>query len=800
MTLQISRPLRIARNLILVAILLLLLALAAAWIAMRMSLPALAGDRSLAGVKSAVSVSRDTRGTVTIAAADMADAVRALGFVHGQERFFEMDLTRRSAAGELSALLGPVTLPMDRDKRRHRLRARMTAQWQKLTAAERTTLSAYTEGVNAGLGALAVRPWQYLLLRTGADPWREVDSLLVISEMYFMLQARGFDDRFEDIMLRQRVGDRLFDWLKPMGGEWDAALDGSSVVPAAMPAAAELDTRSAGAPAPVAAVAQATPGDDLAAGSNNWAVGGALTGHGGAMLANDMHLGLGVPNIWFRTQITIGTGADAQRLAGVTLPGLPALVVGSNGHIAWGFTNNYGQWFDWVALPKSAAGGGPAIAAVRESITVKGGENVEIEVRESAYGPILRSDAATDYALSWVLYRDGGVNLQASDMLQARNVDDAIAVAQRSGMPHQNVLIADRQGNLAWTVMGKIPSSEAAPRRSTRGRLTAAAEVPLKWLATSDYPLVRNPPDGRLWTANSRQLGPDAGRGGDVIGDGGFDLGARAMQIRDRLREQKLFDEKGLHAIHFDSESRFIRRWATLAQSTARTSGDDKARAIDTELTRWNGRADPDQTGHRIVRAFRQQVMDQLWKAWRGAADRSGKTTDAAGKDKGFSFEGKFEYPAWQALSARPVHLLPMPYRSWDQFLVAQLAAVHDDLVKQHGSLQQATWGQRNISRIKHPFSRAMPFLSSLLDMPAAALAGDNNMPLVAAPTFGASERMVVAPGHEEQAILTMPGGQSGHPLSPFYGAGHDDWLKGRPTPLLAGAPQHQLRLVPSPQ
>ena len=161
MTLQISRPLRVARNLILVAILLLLLALAAAWIAMRMSLPALAGDRSLAGVKSAVSVSRDTRGTVTIAAADMADAVRALGFVHGQERFFEMDLTRRSAAGELSALLGPVTLPMDRDKRRHRLRARMTAQWQKLTAAERTTLSAYTEGVNAGLGALPVRPWQH---------------------------------------------------------------------------------------------------------------------------------------------------------------------------------------------------------------------------------------------------------------------------------------------------------------------------------------------------------------------------------------------------------------------------------------------------------------------------------------------------------------------------------------------------------------------------------------------------------------------------------------------------------------
>lgn len=117
--------------------------------------------------------------------------------------------------------------------------------------------------------------------------------------------------------------------------------------------------------------------------------------------------------------------------------------------------------------------------------------------------------------------------------------------------------------------------------------------------------------------------------------------------------------------------------------------------------------------------------------------------------------------------------------------------------MKQHGKIADATWGKRNIARIKHPFSRAMPFLSAVLDMPATPLAGDNNMPLVAAPTFGASQRMVVSPGHEEQAIFTMPGGQSGHPLSPFYGAGHDDWLQGKPTPLLAGETRHTLQLTP---
>lgn len=180
-----------------------------------------------------------------------------------------------------------------------------------------------------------------------------------------------------------------------------------------------------------------------------------------------------------------------QRVAGVTLPGLPAVVVGSNGHIAWGFTNGYGQWFDWVARPKAATGDKPAITTYRETIAVKGGENEDIEVRESPFGPILKTDTDNDYALSWVLYRDGGVNMHAGDMMFAQNVDDAIAIAHASGIPHQNVLIADKQGNVAWTIMGRIPRSESVPRQSTRGQLTPLAALPTVWLATTHYPLVK---------------------------------------------------------------------------------------------------------------------------------------------------------------------------------------------------------------------------------------------------------------------------------------------------------------------
>ncbi len=370
------------------------------YFAMRASLPQLDGDIAAVAFKSPVTVTRDSQGTVNINGRDTLDAMRALGFVHAQERFFEMDLARRSAAGELSALLGEATIKIDKDKRAHRLRARMTTQWPQLSAEDRSWISVYTEGVNAGLTSLTARPWQYLLLRTAPEPWQEVDSLLVVSEMYYMLQARGFEERFNDAMLRRQIGDAVFDWVKPLGGEWDAALDGSVAAATSLPSAAVLNVRK---DAPATQNAMVAPDRAFDAetiiGSNNWAVGGALSAHGGAIIADDMHLGLGVPNIWFRAQFNIGEGAAARRIVGATLPGLPSLVVGSNGNIAWGFTNGYGQWFDWVAIPQ---GGelASSVKTIRETIVVKGAAPIELDVRETSFGPILRSVDKTDYALS----------------------------------------------------------------------------------------------------------------------------------------------------------------------------------------------------------------------------------------------------------------------------------------------------------------------------------------------------------------------------------------------------------------
>ena len=770
------------------AILLGLAALVAAFALQEVhrSVPTLDGRATLPGLRAAVTISRDERGTVVVRGTDRLDVARGLGFVHAQERFFEMDLTRRSAAGELSELFGPMALERDKTRRAHRMRAMLAARYAGMAGRERALLQAYADGVNAGLAQLGTRPWQYLLLRADPRPWQPVDSLLVVGEMFWMLQGSSVDEGFERAQWRACVGDDLSDWLEPRGGRWDAALDGSVLAPGALPGPDLLDLRK---PAPPAAasgvVARVAEGDDdrePLVGSNNWAVSGERSTSGDAMLANDMHLGLGVPAIWFRAQFEIG-GAAPIRAEGVTLPGVPALVAGSNGRVAWGFTNSYGQWFDWIEVPREPGAG--RVTQLRETIRVKGGDDVALTVRQYDGRPILETQGGRDYALNWVADQGEAYNLRLDDVLQADDVHAAATVLGESGIPEQNAVIADHHGHVAWTIAGALFAVDQGAQ-ARFGRFVQASRATPSTTAAG-RPLIENPPDGQLWTANARTY-DDAGQPFAPIGDGGVDLGARAQQIRDRLRATPRFDEATLGAIHFDDEARFLRPWAARISAVADARPD-----VVAVLGGWNGRADADQPGYRLVRETRRRTLDALWKAW---SEPLAQSLQCPKRDP--DWHARFEYPAEQALDGKPAHLLPRGFASWDAFLLAQVDASVADMTHDGARpLAQATWGEKNASRIGHPLAKALPVLSRWLDMPSVPQAGDGNMPHVAAPAFGQSERLVVAPGHEERATLSMPGGQSGHPMSPYYGAGHADWVAGRATPLLAGPAQHVLTLAP---
>jgi penicillin amidase len=205
----------------------------------------------------------------------------------------------------------------------------------------------------------------------------------------------------------------------------------------------------------------------------------------------------------------------------------------------------------------------------------------------------------------------------------------------------------------------------------------------------------------------------------------------------------------------------------------------------------WDGRASPNSVSYRITRAWRRAVIDRV---------RHGLMAPAMaklGKDFVMPDLPQFEGVAWQLVTQRPAHLLPRRFSDWDAL---ELEAARQVVKEQgeKGPLAQRNWGEANAASICHPMARALPgFVKPLLCMPADPLPGDGNMPRVSTPNFGASERMVVAPGHEAEGIVHMPGGQSGNPLSPFWGAGHEDWVQGRPTPFLPGKTAYKMVLKP---
>jgi penicillin G amidase len=775
-----------------------LLALLAAWWLLRGSVPTLEGTVSLHGLSAPVTIQRDPLGVVTIDATSELDAVRALGYVHAQERFFEMDLMRRTAAGELAALFGPIAIDTDRRHRIHRMRARVERNLDTIAAGRSDALQAYADGVNDGLADLRVRPWPYLLLRTRPERWQLADSPLVGYAMYFDLQDSTNKRELALRRIRQVVPSVLYALLARDGTSWDAPLQGQARGDAVLPDASTLDLRRLPAPKVPRALANLVP-PTREIGSNNFAVSGALTSDGRAIVADDMHLGLRAPNIWFRARLryadanAVGGNVD---VSGFTLPGLPLVVVGSNGHVAWGFTNSYANVADWAALP--AACRSPAEAARsrctptthrRERIRVAGGIDVDMDVEETDWGPVLQRDGRGNLlALRWAAHLPGSLNL---GLMRLASAADVSAVLRDGGIaiPAQNLAIADSTGAIGWRILGPLPRRATACGRDDDTDGDARSTAACTWSIGSARPATAAFTGGRLWTANNRTLDGEALQ---VVGDAGYALGARARLIRDDLFAKQRFSERDLLAIQLDDRAVFLQRWWQLLRDEAARSPSPALDALAAAATTWQGRASAGSTSYRIVRAWRLAVNARILDGLTAPAQA------VLGDDFVMPDLPQLEGVAWPLVTRRPDNLLPRRFHSWSALFEDAAVEVRNELQTQ-GPLAERTWGERNTARICHPLSMALPgFAKRMLCMPFDELAGDGNMPRVTAPDFGASERMVVSPGHEADGIIHMPGGQSGHPLSPYWGAGHEDWVHGRATPFLPGKAEHTLRLIPA--
>jgi penicillin G amidase len=832
------------------SVLLLLGVVAIVWFFWRLqaSVPKLEGTEAVSGLSSEVIVDRDALGVATVRGQTRLDVARGLGWLHAQERFFQMDLLRRSAAGEIAELFGRRTLTRDRRVRRHGFRQLAEQVASTLEPGDRAVLESYTAGVNAGLAALRARPFEYLILRATPQPWRLEDSVLVIYAMTLDLQEDT--GRYERSMmaLRDEFGSGAVSFFNPLVLPVDAALDGTTapLPPIPGPNVVDLRARQLGINLPrgegparrdnqpgpaaldrlshsrTAALEPSHPpfrtrDPEAVPGSNAFAIAGTHTASGVALLANDMHLDLGVPNIWFRASLewsdgSPGAAAASHRVTGVTLPGTPLVVAGSNGKIAWGFTNSYTDTSDLVVVENMPgldtwyfAPGHPDGVKVEQRtdvIRVKGGADVAVEYPWTIWGPIVGEDErGRPLALRWTAHDPDATNFRLIGLETAANVSEAIAVAHTAGIPTQNFLVADAAGDIGWTIAGRLPK-----RAGYDGRLPVSwafgdrrwdgfvppGEMPVVTTRAGASAAATTALDGRIWSANQRHVG---GKALGVLGDGDYARPYRAAQIRDGLAALERATPRDLLAVQLDDRALFLAPWHALLMEALTPVATEKKKgraALRRFAEPWEGRASIDAVSYRIVREFRIAVYARLF----GPLFASCREAFPQFSWSGFQLE-----PAvWALLREKPLHLLAPEFETWDDLLVAAADDVVGHFDRAGVTLPHANWGWSNTAQIRHPFGNLVPaWISTWLNMPAAPLPGGDDMPRVQTPVHGASERLVVAPGLEEEGIFHMPGGQSAHPLSPFYRAGHEAWVRGEPTPFLPGQTEYTLTLTPQP-
>ncbi len=822
---------------------------------LRGSLPQLDGEYLTTYLAQDVRVERDVRGIPTIYAEDRSETAFALGFLHAQERFFQMDLLRRRAAGEMAELLGDSLIESDRQVRQHRFkeRARSTLE-EELPPNHFRILEVYTDGVNSGLEALSNHSFEYMLL--GATPrlWEMEDSLLVVYSMYLELHNQRVARERSLALMKDMLPAEWYDFLTPEGGEWDAPLAGSAnknspIVPA------EALNFSIGqlenAPQSAAELVRYINWDYQAKplpGSNNWAVSGLLSPYRSALLANDIHLPLHNPNIWYRASWFID---DGRRVTGITLPGIPAMVVGSNENISWGFTNSYGDWGDIIPLTMSedntrylTADGWQDFSIKTETINSRSGEPRQVINIETIWGPVIgRDHLGRLLSYQWLAHSEKAVNLNLLELERTNTTWEGIHLAPQLGLPPQNFLLADHKGNIAWTIAGSIPL-----RSSYQAETEQQPEASYSWtgfLQQQDYPRIVNPAIQRLWTANNRV---SSGKDLELIRFDGGDLGARAQQIRNTLFSTEAFKESDFFAMQMDDRAILMQRWAELLKtvvqnyrwqdplaepenakkgpadseiqpSAAEHAQEDKpfkqeqpglaaeerallagppAAVLDKELSEIKTAltdkplvADKNALDYLLVKTFRNRVINQTVGWIYDTLERYYPV-----HFRRSAVDQMIEYPVWNLISNTPAHLTPEGFNSWNEFLQSAARESYEELAMSSSKpLMQQTWGDYNKLSIQHPLSRLNSMLAFLLDADDVPMSGDNHMPNVYQHGFGASMRMVVSPGYEANGIMQMPMEQSAHPLSAYSSAGNVDWAEGMPERFLPAETEWTLLL-----
>ena len=834
--------------------------------AMHDALPQLDGAVTVPGLSAPVTIQRDAHGVPHLRAASLDDLLLAQGFVTAQDRLWQMDTLRRHASGTLAEILGPSLLAHDRLQRTLQLRAAADRAIATLPPDQLHLLEQYAAGVNAVMALQRAHlPLEFRLLRYEPAPWTPRDTLLIGLVMFQDLTT-SFPSELNREALTARLPQHLIGDLYPVV-TWRDHPPAQPIVDLTAPqkdipdvpldeSQTKLETPQSAKPGAQALRIQATtrvphvpplghgfprnpthstasPEDLLAlqqtlrnpvcegcfSGSNNWVVSGVHTATGKPLLANDMHLAHSVPGVWYQADLEAPTPSGDLHVTGVSLPGVPFIIVGHNAHVAWGFTNLGAEVQDLyiehtrgtgpTAEYESPDGTWHPVLHQQETIHVKGSKDVAIDLPATQHGttitPIISGVFPSEkriLSLRWTIYDPTTINSSFLSINTATNGAALVAAFSTFGGPAQNLVYADDQGHIGYHAVGRVPLRGSVMTPSPINSVpTDALDTTQEWVGTIPYdrlPQAIDPPNGILATANNR-ITPD---------DYPYPITLNWASPYRNQRIWKVLIEKTISTknqltptdmlalqtdVYSDLDHVIAQRLAYAIDHASRPefSSDKRLHQAADLLRDWNGDVDADAAAPAIVVAARAalwpllinpQVSPQLSPV---AQSESGKTQPLPAAAL-YSWGNKAYAEEWLIMHT-PTRWLPKNYATWDDLLTT---AVLDGLRIAHAPLDLSKWryGQFHPIDIGHAIYGQSALLQRLIAVPTGTgiqpQSGDDTTVKQVGRTFGPSERFTADFADLDHSTLNLVFGESADPISPWFMDQWPAWYHGTTFPL----------------
>jgi penicillin amidase len=724
-----------------IAVLLVLVLGAVYWFAYR-PLPKTSGQ-IVALISGPAVVERDALGVPHISAAQWEDAIFLQGYVTAQDRLWQMDALRRLAAGELSEVLGAATLELDREARGLRLRRVAEQHARTLPAGDRAVIAAYARGVNYFIethrGAL---PLEFTLLRYDPRPWTISDSILCGLQMYRELTATWRDELRKAAML------------------------------------------SRGDPARVNLLFPMRAGAEFQPGSNAWVLAGKLTASGKPILANDPHLEWSLPATWYQVHLK----APGLNVTGVSLPGLPCVIVGHNARIAWGVTN---LGFDVQDLyvekidPQTGRylfhGQEQQARLESEWIRVRNRRPQEFRQWVTRHGPVAISENGHYFALRWAAAEPDGFAFPFLDLNRAGNWSDFTAALARYPGPGQNFVYADVDGNIGYQATGRLPI-----RKNYNGDVPVdGSSGDFEWdgfIPFDQLPVFYNPPRGWIVTANQNPFPENY----PYRVSGEFGAPYRSLEIRDRLIGRAGWNPRDMLAVEKDVYSSFashLARQIVTAYDHAQPAKPELREAVAL-LRSWNGQMEKQTPAPLLVTLAYQQLEKRVVKAaWFGSTDIYQSVMAPAAIQNILDSNGR------------------LFFRDTNQALLDALrAAIEEGRRTQGSNLARWDYGRDNLLTIKHPVGSQLPLVGTYFNIGPVEMSGSSTTIKQTSTTLGPSMRFVADLAHWDGSLNNIDIGQSGQILSRHYKDQWDAYYVGRSFPMQFDKVEAKDTLVVSPQ